>query len=874
MSRSIICFTLCLMWSIFCFTQHSIEGRVLDENKEPLSHATVALLHPTDSTLLFFGISNAKGEYLVRNIAEDTYLMQFSYVGMQSIYQIVNIPPKKGADLGDQILKPTLMEEVVVEAELIPIRFKNDTLEYDTKAFKTRPGASTEELLEKLPGIEVDQEGNIKAEGEEVTKVLVDGKEFFDKDPKVATKNLPALAVKKVQVIDRQSEEAQFTGVDDGIREKTINLELKEDHKKGYFGDVTAGVGAGAVYKAEGKVYRFSKKTQMALMGMANNLNEFGFTHKGNNQFGQSARGINASYGGGFNLSFNPSRENRYFINYLGNRLKNDLQEETFTQNFVTDGVYEQRQTLDQSETSRPHKLNYGIRHNFNKQNRLILNGALNIAASDQISENFTRSAFEKKRVNQLNNTTNNDNEQLNFNTEATYISKLNGESTQIKTQASASYSDQTSQLEWINNTRFFDPPSMAVVEQYRNNHTDRLNLEVSPSILQKLGKKWSVNLGAGIGLKENNLKRSEGVLNGADEFVDFAIPSFLTRETYVQPELSFNHATNQSQLNFSFKAFANSFDKVLAGGSVDKPSYFYWLPSFSYRNEYRTGRRVNMRYTTEVNMPSVSQLYPVVDSINQLAIYRGNIDLKPEYRHNLSLGWSMFDQFSFTSLFTRLSGSFTKDDIRWSQRLNRDLVKVNTPLNVGNNHSVSSYVYFSTPIRSLGLNLNITSNENWNRGIVFINNEKNVNTNFTHSLGLAFENRKNEKLSARLSASFSLTNSTFSVAESQNNVYFNTSYLADLRYTPNKKWNIEARANIVNYDARTFDEAVSVPLITAGISYFFMKNEMASLTLSGFDLLNKYVGFRRISELNYLQQQEWNTIGQYAMLSFRWRFR
>lgn len=874
MLKPIFCLLLCLSFAALAFSQHAIKGRLLDDRSAPLNYGTVALLNPEDSTLQFFGVTNNKGEYHIRNVKTGHYLMQFSYVGMQTEYDLVDIPASSGEDFGDKVLSPSLMDEVIVEAELIPVRFKTDTLEFDVRAFKTRPGAAVEELLQKLPGIEVDETGNIKAEGEEVTKVLVDGKEFFDKDPKVATKNLPAKALKKVQVINRKSEEVLFTGIDDGAREKTINLELKEDHKKGYFGEVSAGLGTDHYYKAEGKLYRFSKKTQTAVMGMANNINEFGFTHKGNNQFGQNTKGLSTTLGGGANLSFNPTSQNRYFINYLGSNIKKDLEELVDTENFFEAGTYEQLQDLTERETDRPHKVNFGIRHNFSKKSRLITDGEINASTNDLFSQSLTNSRLKNRLVNNLDNSTDHSSEELMLNINTTYISKLREENTQLKVNTSATYIRSTSQLDWINSTSLYDPPSQTSTEQFRDNESDRLSVSATPSLIQKLGNTWSLSLGAMVEMNEESLQRKEGVLNLFDEFEQIPIPDFKTRQSIVQPSIGFNRAGNKSQLNLKFDAFINEFDKLLSNISIDKTQHSFFLPEISYRNEYRAGRRINARYSTDVNMPSLTQLNPVVDSINQLTILQGNVDLKPEYNHHLSATWSLFDQFSFTSLTVRLYGNYTNNKIRWSQNINEDLIRLNTPVNVDEHVRFTSYVYFATPIRSLQLNLNITSREIWDRGIVFINGEENINTNLTHILSVSLENRNNDRLAINVSAAINLTDSRFSIAEDQNNVYYNTSFTGNLRFTPNQKWNFQTKINVLNYNAQSFGESVSVPLLTASASFFFLQAEKGSFTLSVFDLLNRFIGIQRISDTNFLMQREWNTIGQYVMLSFRLRMR
>ncbi len=370
------------------------------------------------------------------------------------------------------------------------------------------------------------------------------------------------------------------------------------------------------------------------------------------------------------------------------------------------------------------------------------------------------------------------------------------------------------------------------------------------------------------------NYRRDEGILNTQNEFVEIAIPGFSTQELFARPALSFQRNTQKSQLNLEVAALASQFEKVLNDQTFEKPNYLYWLPGFRFQSDYKSGRRISIRYQTNVNLPDANQLFPAVDSINQLAIYQGNIDLEPEYSHNVNLSWSLFDQFSFTSLFIRLNGVYTKDKISWSQSINDTFIKVTSPLNVDNDYRVSSYIDFTTPIRSLGLNINIKSTESWNREIVFINEKENINTNFIHNLSLNFDNRNKDKWAVRVGGSISLTDARFSVAESQNNVFFNTNYYADVRFTPSKRWNIEADANIINYNARSFDEAVSVPLVRASINYFFLQAEQASITLTGFDLLNQLIGFQRIGTTNYLLQREWNTLGRYVMVTVGWRIR
>lgn len=859
---------------IMAFSQHAIRGVVVGEEGQPLDYATVALLDPQDSILQFFGVTNAQGEYQIRNIKAGQYLLQFSFVGMQTVYKNKEIPTGEGENLGVQHLQPTTMDEVIVEAELIPVKFKKDTLEFDVRAFPSRPGAAVEEVLRQLPGVEVDNAGNIKAEGEEVVRVLVDGKEFFNDDPKVATKNLPAEALSKVQIIDRKSEEALFSGIDDGVREKTINLELKEDHRKGYFGNVDVGLGTNERYHLEGQLYRFTENTQHALLGMYNNINEFGFTNKDNNEFGSQNTGINTALAGGLNLSYNPTNQNRYFLNYLGNRRVKDLVESLFTENFLSTGTFQQNQDLTQEDVDRPHKINAGVRHNINDHQRFIFNALVHVVDSDIQTESFTRSRTDEELINTQDNETTDASDVLALNADATYMAKLNKDKNQVKVRIGGLLNDHADRLDWMNTIQFFDPPGQTVVCQFQTNDRERLQVYAEPSFMHRINNSWSMNLGVRFELDDRGLVRAEGALNDQEEFEEIEIPDFTTRQRTFTPTVVLNRVVQRSQLDVRLGGEVNQFDKLLNTTRIQENAYFFWLASINYRNEYRRGRRINLRYTTDVIMPTVDQLIPVQNVVNPLVIVEGNPDLEPEFWHRFLANWTLFDQFSFTALSLQLAANYTKDKIRWQQVITDDLVQINRPVNVEDEVHLSANLDWSTPLRSLGLNLHVQASENWHRRLVFINDIRNINTAFNHRLEVALENRKSDVLFVRLSAGATINDTRFSIAQDQNNVFFNTNYTADVRYTPNNKWRFFAQANVVRFDEQSFGEAVTIPLLRAEASYFFLKAERAQVTIRAFDLLNQFVGFQRYSDTNFLLQREWNTLTQYLMLSFNYRFR
>ncbi|MDF2190941.1 TonB-dependent receptor [Paraflavitalea sp. CAU 1676] len=282
----------------------SVKGKLTDSTyKEVLSEATVSIYSIKDSSVIAFGISNAKGEFEIKNLDTGTFRLSITYQGYQPVTKRISIKTEQPTlDLATIYMdkRTTLLDEVVVEAP--PIQVKKDTIEFKASAFKTKPNSTAEDVLKKVPGIQVDKEGNVKAQGEDVQKVYVDGKEFFGSDPKLATKNITADMIESVQVFDDMSDQAKFTRIDDGSRSKTINIRLKKDKRKGYFGRAVVGGG----YSEENKDFRydgsfnfsrFNGDRRISVLGQFNNINKQSFSF---NDISGGGGGGNRGGGGGF----------------------------------------------------------------------------------------------------------------------------------------------------------------------------------------------------------------------------------------------------------------------------------------------------------------------------------------------------------------------------------------------------------------------------------------------------------------------------------------------------------------------------------------------------------------------------------------------
>ena len=401
-----------------------ISGTVYDTLGAPLPLSTVLLLDPVDTTLISYTRADEKGHFILKNQKRKAALLKISYVGYMP--QLIDIIPEAAGpiDIGEVRLKEIAKDlfEVVVKAAKAPMSIRGDTIEYDARKFKVAPGSSVEDLLRRLPGIEVNQEGGISSEGQEVTKVTVDGKRFFGNDPKTATKNLPAEGVSKVQVFDEESEEEKLTGASSTPPEKTMNLELKEEFKKGGFGKIIAGAGTEERAELKGNYNKFNKKEQFSIIGIANNTGrnglswddyqdfrgsqsfnwdddgDFGFGHGGgytiyygggdddgigdltNSFFGDRSSGFPINYQGGLNYNYSEEKTDLNAVYFFD---KSQLRADAVRnqQNFLPDNNYSNNDVSAQDNTNQGHRVQLRLEQKLDSLNTLVFNanGVLNI---------------------------------------------------------------------------------------------------------------------------------------------------------------------------------------------------------------------------------------------------------------------------------------------------------------------------------------------------------------------------------------------------------------------------------------------------------------------------------------------------------------
>ncbi|HEV3249428.1 MAG TPA: outer membrane beta-barrel protein, partial [Puia sp.] len=376
--------------SLFTYSQEkitgSVKGTLVDTaGRQNLGDASVSVLRATDSTQLAFTVTDKQGSFIVKNLDPGNYRLLISFQGYEKINRRFSILPEKNEiDFGVLYIQKQseLLQEVIVERP--PITVKKDTVEYSAGMYTTKPNALAEDLLKKLPGVQVDKNGTITAQGETVTRVMVNGKRFFSDDPKLATRNLPPDIIDKIQVFDDLSDQSKFTGFDDGNRVKTINITTKKDKRQGYFGKFVAGAGSDETYDASINLHRFNGEQQISVLGQANDLNKQNFTIQdilgssggrrgGGGGGGQPGSGITTVWAGGMNYKDAWSPNMDAYGSYFFNNQHVSTNQQSHTQNIINkDSSTFNDGSQSNIQRTQNHRINFNLEQRFDSNNSLI----------------------------------------------------------------------------------------------------------------------------------------------------------------------------------------------------------------------------------------------------------------------------------------------------------------------------------------------------------------------------------------------------------------------------------------------------------------------------------------------------------------------
>ena len=907
-----ITFTLLAnLFTLILFAQKfTVTGVVVDSDGKPLESAACVLLNSSDSSLINFSRSNTEGVFKLKNIPVGTaYTLRVTYVGYEPFLQ--DIPKDFKAETLDagairMVSLSKMLDAAVVTGQRNAVTFKNDTTEFDAAAFRVQPNATGEDLLKKLPGVEVDKDGNVKAQGEQVKQILVNGKKFFSNDPKIATQNIPAGAIKKVQVFDKKSDQAEFSGVDDGQRDKTINFELKDEYSKGTFGNITAGAGTDERYTLKGGINKFSKGQQLSVLGLGNNINKQGFSFEdyssytgmsqrmagggavrveisGDNSsvpldFGRNS-GFTTTWAGGVNFNKQLSPKTEINTNYFYNNSDKNFDKTTDRQNFLPNRTYNTNSRSNSNSLNDNHRLNLVLDHKLDSFNTLKLTSSFSITTNKSTSESQTSTSNADKLLENFGNRLNfTEGSGMNLNNSLLWRHRFQkkGRTLTANFNYNQGQSKQNNDLNAVNDFYDTDTGTSNLIRRDSTVQTDdrvndRNTYGTSLTYTEPIAKRTFLEFTYSYRKTNNDADRKVDTIRNGEHYFNSTLSNVFNND-FIYHRGGINLRYTKKEINFSTGVQYQ--ESLLRGLNVTKntetkPNPFRnFLPTARFSYEFTSSQRIGLDYDTDVREPSIDQLQPISDNSDPLNIYQGNPALNPEYNHRLRLRYNNFNQANMHSFFSNINFNYTLDKIVNEQVVTRNFVRITRPVNVKDAFSTNGFVGYNFPINPK-LRFSFNDNTSFNRGISLVNQAENITKRLTSTNNVRLDYRLLDSFDFSIGARVSYNNTAYSLQKSLNRTYFTHEYEASFNIT--LPWNLRLVSdfNYQFYTGQDFGANQSIPIWNAAISKLLFKNKKGELKLAVLDILNKNTGFTRTTDANYIQDEFTASLRRYAMLSF-----
>lgn len=906
---------LCLIAGIstsFAQQNGSVKGLVTDTlNKQNLTNAVVSVLRTKDSVLVKFTRTNKEGSFNLPNISAGKYIIMVTYPSYADYIDIISVMEGLVTDLGKVpvITKATLLQEVIVKQTIGSIRMKGDTTEYKADSFKVSANADVQELLRKMPGIQVNSKGEITAQGERVQKVLVDGEEFFSDDPAVVTKNLRADAVDKVQSFDKKSDQAVFTGIDDGQKIKTLNLTLKEDKKKGYFGKAEAGgdfdkYGYGKLlansFKGKRKIsgYLTTDNTKFESLNWSENQNYGGNSNMttemtddggimmwGSGDDFSWGTGFPRSVTGGLHFSNKWNKDKHNSNNtYQYNQLDVSGINSNKTQNILPGADLISTSVQDQVSSRKRNKLTSTYEWQIDSSSSLKITARGSIVNSNMASNYFGRTiTSDSILLNQSNRNTSTVDENKTMNTTIFYRKKFKKMGRTISWNNDINYNDRADDGFLIADNTFYDSFGTLIkrdnVDQQKTNKQIVTTINSTINYTEPLWKNTFLVLNYKLSVSRNDAERNTFAKNAAnnkyENLVDTLSNHFIFNTTghngsvnirYNVKKFNFSIGTGLGTVNYRLNDIVKQTDRNVVFNN--------FIPAVTFNYTPKQQRRFNFSYNGSTRNPSLSQIQPIIDNIDPLNLTIGNPNLKQSFVHQFNLRGSDYKVLKSRRINFNINYSKTENAISNSSFVDNQGRRINQAINVAGNYSLSGRVGYGfeiIPSFNVGLDIGPRINQFANRVNGLDNITKNRATDF--SINMGYWGDKWINFYAYGSAVYN--NSTTSIRPDISTKFWSYNAYANLQFKLKKiktYIDFDMNANIYQKTA-VFADQRDVYIVNASARKVISKNDQWEIKASVNDLFNQNLGINRNASSNFITETTNQTIQRYFLFSLIWNF-
>ena len=888
-----------------------VKGRLVDTAGQLLDNATISVLQKKDSSFISYTMSNSKGTFEIKNLSLGDYQIFISFTGYEIYKGPFSITANKPTlDFGLVMLWPeykTLSTVVVTES---PVKMNGDTISFKVKAFNSKPDATVEDVLKKLPGVQVQRDGTIKAMGEQVQKVYVDGKEFFGTDPKIATKNLTADMVDQIQVFDDMSEQARFTKIDDGSRTKSINIKLKKDKRKGDFGRATVGIGSESRYEGNFSFNHFRGDQRISLVGSANNTNKVSYTFTdvssqgGSSQFsnggatgsgmanasGGASGGVSRPFSTGinFNDSWGPKIDFRGSYFYTDN--SNNLEQNKFRRNtFPGDSASETSTYSNIINGNRTHRLNARWEYIIDSVNSLlyIANLSRQKFKGATIDTNVTFSdGIDKYLATEVRTNKKDDRDGINYSGELLYRRRFKragrtftlgwrnspsgSDSRGFNISPITAYNNDGSIASFINlnqqafqeNETGINTISTSYTEPIDRNKLFEINYAFSASNTISDKKTYDFNSGTGKYDQLNPL---------LSNFFDYSNTSSRTGFNFRHQLKKFNY---QLGLGYQVSNLENRSVTLSTGKDTTVRQRFTNLfPTANINYAITRSKNIKVYYRGRTNAPNVNQLQDVPDVSNPLMIKTGNPSLKQEFINNININYNSFALASQRFFSASVSVNYTGNKIVNSIDSLNPVTLIYKPENMNGSFNVSGTGSLNFPVKKLkGLNMNLTNMMYLSRDANLLYKQKNFTSTFqvNQSAGI---NYGKDQFDLAVSGAFVYNLVAYEVETGENTKYFNQAYSADFTYRFKNRFYFLTDFDYYINSGRSAGFNEDVFLWNLSFAKKFFETNTAEIKFTVYDILNQNNGINRIIGENYYEDVKANVVPRFFMISMSYNF-
>ena len=915
----------------------TIKGVLQDSAGSPLKSATVRLKSVTDTSKLLTTTTDTTGAFNFIAIPTAQYNLSASFVGYDDFTRILNLTADTTIDLGPVPMFRKIsgsLGDVVVVGRTPPAQQKGDTIQFNASAFKVNPDASLEDMLKKAPGITVEN-GTVTAQGEQVKRVTIDGRQFFGDDATAALKNLPAEVIDKIQVFDRLSDQSQLTGFDDGNGFKAINIVTKANMRQGQFGRLYAGYGTDDRYAAGGNVNIFNKDTRINLIGLFNNINQQNFSSEdllgvsgqanqggggrggggggprggggggfggfgggGNNFFVGQQAGITKTNAVGINFSDLWGKTNNleltgsYFFNNSGNINNSTANREQFlgdTSLFI-------KESGNSNTNNYNHRFNVRMEYKIDSSNTLIIAPNLSFQNNKSFSETFSNTITENGFfVNDQINRRRANTEGYNFRNELTYRHGFKKRGRSISVSINTGLNDRNGDIytdaisKSANKAGIISTDSTILfTDQFSSGFNVSGNISYTEPLTQKSQLQLNYNPSFSKSKSDQGVYEYENASKDYTLFDESLSNKFDNRVTSHNAGVTYRlgDRDNQFQAGVNYQNTNLNSEQIFPLKTTVDKSYNNWLPNISWRKKLSAKTQLRLNYRTSVNPPSINQLQNVINKTNPLRITTGNEFLDQSYTHTLFARLNFTNPVKGTSMFMNIFGQKTNNYVAnatYTASADTVLKSGDTlrrggqfiqPVNLDGYWSGRVFFTYGVPLKFIKSNLNFNAGFSYTKAPGLVNYVKNISDNFGYNAGVVVSSNISEFIDFTLSYSGTYNVVKNSIQTTSDNHYYSGNAAARINLLSKSGWFLLNDITNQMYSglSASFNQSYWLWNISAGKK--FLKNQRGELKLTVFDLLKQNQSIVRTVTDSYIEDSQSDVLQQYFMLTFTYNLK